>query len=104
MSEERKILGAEKSPEKKAKQKKIIISAVIALLAVGLFVVFLVKGQKNKHGSLIKDNEAVVENSGPLNEGPVSPISGLPCENWNRRPIAVMQPGDVDAQIGRAHV
>lgn len=98
MSEERKILGAEKSPEKKAKQKKNIISAVIALLAVGLFVVFLVKGQKNKHGSLIKDNEAVVENSGPLNEGPVSPISGLPCENWNRRPIAVMQPGDVDAR------
>jgi len=32
------------------------------------------------------------------NEGPVSPISGLACENWNRRPVAVMQPSDVQAR------
>lgn len=39
-----------------------------------------------------------VENQGPANVGPVSPISGLSCENWNRRPFAVMQPADVSAR------
>jgi len=28
----------------------------------------------------------------------VSPISGLSCENWNKRPVAVMQPADVQAR------
>jgi hypothetical protein len=28
----------------------------------------------------------------------VSPISGLACDNWNKRPVAVMQPADVQAR------
>jgi hypothetical protein len=34
----------------------------------------------------------------PQNNGEVSPISGLACENWNRRPVAVMQPADKQAR------
>ncbi|MFC1609282.1 DUF3048 domain-containing protein [Patescibacteria group bacterium] len=33
-----------------------------------------------------------------MNDKEVSPISGLPCENWNKRSIAVMQPADVQAR------
>ncbi len=32
------------------------------------------------------------------NQGNVSPLSGLPCENWNRRAVAVMQPADIQAR------
>lgn len=32
------------------------------------------------------------------NTGPVSPITGVPCDHWDRRPIAVMQPADVSAR------
>lgn len=34
----------------------------------------------------------------PSNQGDVSPIAGVACENWNRRPIAVMQAADVSAR------
>jgi hypothetical protein len=45
-----------------------------------------------------KNQSPVAIENGPANTGDVSPISGLPCENWNRRPLAVMQPGDVAAR------
>ncbi|QQS21141.1 MAG: DUF3048 domain-containing protein [Candidatus Moraniibacteriota bacterium] len=32
------------------------------------------------------------------NTGPVSPITGVACDNWNKRPIAVMQPADRTAR------
>lgn len=34
----------------------------------------------------------------PANRENVSPISGLPCPDWKRRPVAVMQPADVSAR------
>jgi hypothetical protein len=34
----------------------------------------------------------------PVNEGNVSPFSGLPCANWNRRPIAVMEASDLSVR------
>lgn len=37
-------------------------------------------------------------NVAPINQGEVSPIAGLPCDNRKRRPIAVMQPADVPAR------
>ena len=30
--------------------------------------------------------------------GNVSPLSGLACDDWNRRPFAVMQPADLSAR------
>jgi hypothetical protein len=46
---------------------------------------------------LIKVDQGSLEEK-VVNEGPVSPISGIACENWNRRPMAVMQPADVPAR------
>ncbi len=80
-------------------KKQKIIAALIALTIAGGVVYFakIRPSLEKKTGKQIQiSEEARLE--GPANEGPVSPISGLPCENWNRRPLAVMQPGDVSAR------
>jgi hypothetical protein len=78
-----------------SKNQKIIVAVVAILVAiVGTYFVFL----RNKK-SVKKIDISNQGQSYPIaNEGPVSPISGLSCENWNRRPLAVMQPGDVQAR------
>jgi len=80
--------------------QKILVVIIVLILVGGAFY-FFSKSKSNKAGKPINVNESgksVPEDTTPKNEGPVSPISGLPCENWNRRPIAVMQPGDVAAR------
>jgi len=80
-------------------QKILVVIIVLILIGGGFY--FFSKSKSNKAGKQIVINESgksVPEDTTPKNEGPVSPISGLPCENWNRRPIAVMQPGDVAAR------
>ena len=83
------------------KGQKIIIGVLVLLLVAGGFY-FFSKSRSNKSGKPITINNsgtnASNEDTTPRNEGPVSPISGLPCADWNRRPIAVMQPGDVAAR------
>lgn len=77
------------------KKQKIII-AVIAVAVITGGAYFLSKSRKT-----VKKIELGKEASQEFpiaNQGPVSPISGMPCENWNRRPIAVMQPADVSAR------
>src|SRR5690349_11692852 len=77
------------------KQQKIIGGVIIVLvLIIGLYFIF---GRGNKGGIEIGSKD-LSEQTGPVNEGNVSPITGIACENWNRRPIAVMQPGDVTAR------
>jgi hypothetical protein len=78
------------------KQQKIII-AVIAILLAGSIVYFTVI-RKVLRASKTKQIKVDESYSQILNEGPVSPITGLACENWNRRPIAVMQAADVPAR------
>jgi hypothetical protein len=39
-----------------------------------------------------------VDLSAPANTGNVSPFSGLPCDNWNRRPIGVMEAADLSVR------
>ena len=53
---------------------------------------------KSKDTKKINVGGNAEQTAGPANEGNVSPISGLACDNWNRRPIAVMQPADVPAR------
>ncbi|MFZ2193503.1 MAG: DUF3048 domain-containing protein [Candidatus Moraniibacteriota bacterium] len=78
------------------KQKVIIV--IIAILIVGAGSYFFSKRSAktiiSKQINLNQD-EQIPE---LINTGPVSPISGLSCENWNRRPIAVMQPSDIQAR------
>lgn len=65
---------------KKRYKKKIIIFIVIGLLLVTIFIFWKAGGRSIEVGS-----------SGKLaNKGEVSPITGLECENYNQRPIAVM--------------
>lgn len=78
------------------------------IVAAGLLIVvifgwwFLKTNEKKRQGTPIEINNNQEEQSqrgyAIANEGDVSPISGLPCDNWNRRPIAVMQPSDKTAR------
>jgi hypothetical protein len=78
-----------------SKKQKIII-AVVALIVVAGAVYFY----KNRNNSVKKINlDKTGSQSYPIaNDGPVSPITGASCENWNRRTFAVMQPADVAAR------
>jgi hypothetical protein len=77
------------------KKQKIIIAVVVVVIAIGGFFIFR---NKNTMPLELNNNNKSNVPGVPLNDGEVSPISGLPCENWNRRAIAVMQPGDVAAR------
>lgn len=84
------------------KKKKIII-AVIAVLVVGALVysVFYRDAIRKKRATQIaSDNSEISDSkkSGPLNLENVSPITGIECDNWNKRPVAVMQPADIQAR------
>ncbi len=82
--------------------KKLIIFVAAAALVGGVAYGFGVWPFAEK------EKRAPIEISKPADEvpakevieptGPVSPITGLPCDNWNRRPIAVMQPSDRQAR------
>jgi len=75
--------------------KAKIIVAIVATVAAGAAVYFFVMPKKEVKKI---DLENKPQTYTIANEGPVSPISGLSCENWNRRAIAVMQPADVLAR------
>ena len=77
-----------------SKMKKILIILVVIILAI-LVTYWLTRPDKKGKQIDINDGSGSAE---LINEGPVSPISGLNCDNWNRRPIAVMQPSDVSAR------
>lgn len=79
------------------KAQKMII-ALIVIIVIGGGAYYFSKS-KNKAETNKKINVGKqTESTGPANTGEVSPISGLACENWNRRPIAAMQPSDVSAR------
>lgn len=81
------------------KQKVILFLAVVILAGI---IGYLVVGKKEsrKPIDLNDKNQSLpsATNTGPANTGPVGAISGVPCENWNRRPVAVMQPVDPQAR------
>ena len=75
----------------KMAKNKIIIALVILAVIIGGYFLF-------KKKASVKQINLENQQQGPLNQGPVSPISGLACENWNKRAVAVMQPADVQAR------
>ena len=80
---------------------KKIIAIIIGIVAVGAVLYFSFGRdilRKNKVVQIDLNEDGGAGNLPIANEGPVSPISGLPCENWNRRPLAVMQAADVPAR------
>jgi hypothetical protein len=85
-----------------SKNQKIIIAAVFVLILVA--IVWLVANRQNLTNDQ-GDQTDTSGGSGPVdrveefvNDGEVSPITGLPCENWDRRPLAVMTAADVAAR------
>ncbi|KKP68879.1 MAG: hypothetical protein UR66_C0003G0144 [Candidatus Moranbacteria bacterium GW2011_GWE1_35_17] len=84
------------------KQKMIIASTILIVVGVVVYFTTLRDAvRKNKVSEQIvaeNNGKKTEENQEPLNEGNINPISGLACENWNRRPIAVMQPSDLQAR------
>ncbi len=84
-----------------SKKQKIVLG-LVAIILVGSLVYFTSLREKlrqSRVSKIVVDNPiSTASTSESINQGPVSPISGLPCKNWNRRPLAVMQPGDVPAR------
>jgi len=82
-------------PKNKIPLKNKVIFFVVILAIIGLS--WWAIGMKNsRKGELISLDQEIKQT--PINQGDISPISGLACENWNRRPIAVMQPSDLPAR------
>jgi len=78
------------------KKKKIIIAVVaIVIVAVGGVLIFRSRNQAARQKIDLNKKQA---ETGPRNTGPVSPISGISCDDWNRRPFAVMEPSDTSAR------
>jgi len=66
--------------------KVYLILAAIIIIGIILFWQLGNRSINIKGPKTAEDNEAFK----PTNEGGVNPITGLVCENYNRRPIAVM--------------
>ncbi|HBI33968.1 MAG TPA: hypothetical protein DEA43_03870 [Candidatus Moranbacteria bacterium] len=77
-------------------RKQIGIIVAVAMIIVGAIFYFLA-GDKNKNVKQIQIN-GTPEQTTPANPTDVSPITGLACDNWNKRSFAVMQPADVAAR------
>ncbi|MDO8565779.1 MAG: DUF3048 domain-containing protein [Candidatus Moranbacteria bacterium] len=80
-----------------SRQKIVIFLVAIAIVGIASYVLFG-KREMRKPIELNNKNQSLNVSTGPANSGDVSPISGLPCADWNRRPVAVMQPADVPAR------
>lgn len=83
------------------KQKLII--AIVAMSIAGLAVYFTYGRDAIRKANVnriqMENPSAAPSGSQTIaNTGPVSAFSGVSCENWNRRPIAVMQPADLSAR------
>lgn len=82
------------------KRQKIIV-AVLAVAIAGI-ITYVTVGRdalrRVRTDKISMENTSGTVTQGPLNEGNVSPISGLACDNWNRRPFAFMQPVDIQAR------
>lgn len=82
--------------------KKFFVLAAAAALVGGVTYGFGVwpfaKKEKRAPIEISKPADEVPANEAIEPTGPVSPITGLACDNWNRRPIAVMQPVDKQAR------
>ncbi|KKP97318.1 MAG: hypothetical protein US25_C0056G0003 [Candidatus Moranbacteria bacterium GW2011_GWE1_36_7] len=77
-------------------RKQIGIIVAVAVIIVGA-IFYFTKGKKTTTVKQIQIN-GIQESTTPANPENVSPISGLACQNWNKRSFAVMQPADVSAR------
>ncbi|MEI7890505.1 MAG: DUF3048 domain-containing protein [bacterium] len=76
------------------KQIGLIVLASAIIVGIGFY---LTRGKKNVTVKQIQVN-GTPESTVPANAENVSPISGIACDNWNKRTFSVMQPADVAAR------
>ena len=92
------------SPDNPSFDKKkiwLVWGGVVVLILAGSWGAIKFKNHSNSKKLIKINNEKrdIPSKEYPIaNQGNVSPISGLPCEHWNRRALAVMQPADVQAR------
>lgn len=79
-----------------SKKQIIIIAILVAIIAGGVWY-FAFSKKSSKTSKQINVNKTQ-ETATPANQGNVSPISGVACDNWNRRSMAVMIEADVQAR------
>lgn len=80
---------------------KWAIGIALILVLAGLGIWAMKRAENSRKGEPIeidKSDDQASKEYPIANEGNVSPISGVACENWNRRPMAFMQPADVEAR------
>ncbi len=77
-------------------KQKLILIVIVMAIAYGIFRLTS-NSNKNQHEQINLNPEGQ-KTEEIKNEGPVNPITGISCENWNRRLVAVMQPADVQAR------
>lgn len=77
--------------------KKQIGLIVLVAAAIAGGIMYFTAGKKSSNVKQIQIS-GVPEPTTPANDGNVSPITGLACDNWNKRTFAVMQPADVAAR------
>lgn len=82
------------------KRQRIIIA--IAAIILAAIVTYVTVGReafrKLRVGQVSVENVPVTTSSGAIDQGEVSPISGIACANWDRRAFAFMQPVDWQAR------
>lgn len=82
--------------------KQKILAGAVAIVLVGLLsYVFFFRGYfESKNAADVKKQveQTMQADQKPLNAADLSPIAGLPCENKDGRPVAVMQPADASAR------
>lgn len=83
-----------------SKQQKIWIAVgvVVLVAVVGYFAVGRDVLRKRQVKPISFEQQNAETPTGPANVGDVSPISGVACANWNKRPFAAMQPVDRQAR------
>ncbi len=80
------------------RQKLVIFLVVAALVSVVGYFLFGGKEARKPIELNNKNQSLPTVSKDPANTGPVGAITGVSCENWNRRPVAVMQPVDSQAR------
>ncbi|MEF3691933.1 MAG: DUF3048 domain-containing protein [Candidatus Moraniibacteriota bacterium] len=85
-----------------SKKQKLMVATLVLVIA-GVIVYFttvrdIFRKSRVEQVVIEEKDELTDAEAEPLNQGNINPITGIACENWNRRPIAVMQPSDVQAR------
>jgi hypothetical protein len=87
--------------ERIKENKAIIIAVMLGVIIGGIVLWKILGGSQKSAGDDSTAQNTTEEGMGKqsaLNSGNVSPFTGLPCENYNRRAIAVMEAGDVSTR------